>query len=461
MKRALVVGGGIAGLSAAFEFQQAGWLVDVHEASNRWGGKIFTSTVGEDANARPVDAGPDAILARAAAGMDMVRTLGLADEVVHPASKIPAYICFDGRLHELPPGTVFGIPTDPAVLDRSELLSEQGKQRAADDLDMGVNPELSEGRHDPSVGEVCRQRLGDELTDRLIAPLIGGINASNIDRLSLRSAAPQLATALIEHGSLIRGVAALRNRSGPTLGTERAAPVFFSLPGGVQRLVDALVNRLTVPSEDSGFVPAALHLNSRFDLNSHAGLSTATHSHDAVVMAAAPIVDMAYASVSQVTIEVAKSALEAELDTSGILFPAAGGTHLTACTWLSSKWDHYRNPDTVLLRMTSGRYGDDRANRLDDETLVSTLLDELGAVVPIAGRPVRTRVHRWDHALPQYEPGHRSKVDAIRTEMQEQHPNVALVGAAYDGIGIPACIDSGRQGARQLITQLQPQGAGL
>lgn len=455
MKRALVVGGGIAGLSAAFEFQQAGWSVEVHEAGARWGGKILTSNVGD----RQVDAGPDAILARATAGMDLVRALGLAEEVVHPVSKIPAFICLNGQLHELPEGTVFGIPTDLSVLDGSELLSDQGKQRAAHDLDMAISNDLLDGNHDPSVGDVCRRRLGDELTDRLIAPLIGGINASNIDRLSLRSAAPQLAAALTEHGSLIRGMAALRNKSGATLGTKRSAPVFFSLPGGVQRIVDALVNRLATPG-DSDMVPAQLHLNSpiHFDPTEPA---SAEPQHDAVVLAAAPIGELSYASVSQVTVEVAKSALRTELDSSGILFPATGGTHLTACTWLSSKWEHYRRADTVLLRLTSGRYGDERANQLDDHTLVDTLLGELATVVPIDGQRDESirgvRVQRWTNALPQYEPGHQTKVASIRADVQQHHPNVALAGAAYDGIGIPACIDSGRRAARQLIDERQPQ----
>ncbi len=452
-RRALVVGGGIAGLSAAYEFQQAGWTVDVHEATGRWGGKILTSDVGD----RLVDSGPDAILARAAAGMELVRQLGLADDIVHPVSNVPAYICLDGRLHELPEGTVFGIPTDPSVLHSTELLSEAGKQRAAQDLELPV--EHDDTDDDPSVGKVCRQRLGDELTDRLIAPLIGGINASNIDRLSMRSAAPQLTAALAQHGSLIRGMAALRQRAGATLGTERAAPVFFSLPGGVQRIIDALVEHLANPK--AGHLPAAdLKLNSPVDLST---LPELANQLDAVVLATAPVEAMNYASVSQVTVEVSKDALEAELDTSGILFPATGGTHLTACTWLSSKWSHYHHDDSVLLRLTSGRYGDDRANNLDDDTLVATLLDELQTAVPIDGPPQATRIQRWPNALPQYEPGHRNKVETLRSNMTERHPNVTLVGAAYDGIGIPACIESGRNGARQLITPQtasQPVGSG-
>lgn len=450
MKRALVVGGGIAGLSAAYEFQQAGWMVTVHEASSRWGGKIWTSDVGT----RAVDAGPDAILARAPAGIELVNDLGLDHKIVHPVSAVPAYICFNGQLHELPSGTVFGVPVSLDVLDGSGLISEAGQRRAAQDLELPVDPDLVNGDADPSVGQVCRERLGDELTDRLVAPLIGGINASDIDRLSLKAAAPQLAAALREHGSLIRGVAALRSRTGATLGTDRAAPVFFSLPGGVHTIVDALVDRLGDPVE-SELSPVDLQLNSTVDCALER-LHDVTHldgrSFDAAVLAVAPSTNaMAYASVSQVTVEVPTRALTAELDTSGILFPAAGGTHLTACTWLSSKWAHYRRPDTVLLRLTSGRYGDDRANRLDDDVLVDTLLSELRTVVDINDNPTAVRIKRWEHALPQYEPGHKAKVAAMRADVADRNPRVALAGAAYDGIGIPACISSGRTQARRLI----------
>lgn len=459
--RAVVVGGGIAGLSAAFEFQQAGWAVTVHETGDRWGGKILTSAVGS----RLVDAGPDAVLARAAAGMDLVRQLGLEDQVVHPVSKVPAYICFDGRLHELPTGTVFGVPVSLDVLETTELISTAGKARAADDLHLPVDSRFRDGDHDPSVGHVCRHRLGDELTERLIAPLIGGINASDIDRLSLRSAAPQLAEALKSHGSLIRGVAELRSRTGATLGTDRVAPVFFSLIGGVQTIVDALVDRLARPTNPA-HRGVDLQLRSPIDVAQLLSTAGSASGTTAIMLAIAPppavvTQPVAYAGVSQVTLEVPKTALDTELDTSGILFPATGRTHLTACTWLSSKWSHYRKRDTVLLRLTSGRYGDDRANNLDDAALVDTLLTELRTAVPIQADPVAVRVQRWPNALPQYEPGHGDRVAELRATLSERHPNVAVAGAAYDGIGIPACISSGRTQARRLVDTTAATGASL
>lgn len=433
---AVILGGGITGLVAALEFQTAGWSVTVHEASDRWGGKIQSSRVGE----RMVDAGPDSILARVEAGLELCHRLGLEAEIDHPVSKVPAYIHLDHQLHELPTGTMFGVPTDLALLETSDLISADGRKRAARDLDHAPPPADPVGnRSDISIGALCRERLGDEITDRLIDPLLGGINASDIDRLSLRAAAPQLAAAVDTHGSLIRGMAAARAKSGATLGSAAAAPVFFSLTGGVARIIQRLVEELA---------PSDLRLNSRIDGNTfdRDGIEA-----DAIVDTRPPGHAVNYASVSQVTVAVPTSALDEVMDTSGILFPRVGGTVLTACTWFSSKWPHYHDPETALIRLTSGRYGDDRANRMDDDELIRTLLEEVSPVVPLTGEPSAVRVQRWTNALPQYEPGHLELVERLREDAADRDARVRLAGAAYDGIGIPACIASGRRAAQELI----------
>jgi oxygen-dependent protoporphyrinogen oxidase len=452
MARAVVVGGGITGLSAAYEFHRAGWQVDVLEATDRWGGKIWSSPVGDDI----VDAGPDAILMRAEAGIGLVRELELDDELRHPIAPKPAYLFVDGHLHELPAGTVLGVPVDPSALDTTALISDAGKRRAAEDL--SLPPVTVDGG--VSIGELCRARLGDELTDRLIDPLVGGINASNIDELSVTAAAPILAEAMNEHGSLIGGLAAMYSRLGAALGadrpeddtTEAKAPVFFSLQHGIAHIVDRLV--AVLPDD-------ALHLNrpvssmARIDAELDADAVVVTTPAPAAfdLLGPIPVVErmvphFTYAGVSQVTVAVPG---QPPLDASGILFPRVGGTVLTAGTWFSSKWPHYERDGYSLIRMTSGRYGDHRAAEMDDETLVKTLLAELESAVPLVNRPSAVRVHRWPNALPQYPPWHRERVAELRHELASSHPRIRLAGAAYDGIGIPACIDSGRRAARELM----------
>ena len=462
-QRAAIIGGGITGLSAAFEFHRGGWEVDVFEAGDRWGGKILTSPVGDGGDAPMVDAGPDAVLMRAEAGRELVAQLGLTEEMTHPVAPRPAYIFLDGQLHVLPSGTVLGVPLDPAALDGSDLISEAGRQRAARDLTMPPTDLTA----DITIGALCRQRLGDELTDRLIDPLVGGINASNIDELSLAAAAPLLAEAMADHGSLIGGLAKMYPQIGAALGGDRGdvdrtgdaderpakrPPVFFSLSRGVARIIERLVEELPAEGLRLGHPIGAL------DEIPDPG------SVDAVVVAApapvgarlfgdvpsiaAHLGAIPYATVSQATVIIDG---QPPLDAAGILFPRVGDTMLTAATWLSSKWPHYQADDRALIRLTSGRHGDERTASMDDATLLATLVAELDRAVPLVAEPSAVRIHRWPNALPQYHVGHLDRIAEARHDLRRRHPQVRLAGAAYDGIGIPACIASGRNAARELM----------
>lgn len=452
--RVVVIGGGVAGLSAAFDLHRAGVPVTVLEAGDRWGGKIHTSPVGD----RPVDAGPDAFLARVPHGRQLCADLGLEGELTTPVAPVPAYVHHHGALHELPEGTMFGVPTDLDVLRTSRLISADGIARAEDDLTLGP----SRMDPDPSVGAVCRHRLGDEITDILIDPLLGAINASDIDRLSLAAAAPQLAAALSGHESLIRGMAAFRTNNAALGSRDPNQPVFYGLPGGIARIIDRLVEELA---------DADLRLNqpvaSLADLDGAAAIICAVPSFaaGAIIRATADNDDpsnpgnraadtldaMAYADVSQVVAELPVRGLSRVLDASGILFPRVGGTVMTACTWLSTKWDHYRRPESVLVRLSSGRYGDDRHRELTDADLTRTVLGELAEVIGPVGEPIATRVVRWQHAFPQYTPGHRDRLADTRRLLAEFDPRMSLIGAPYDGIGVPACIHGGRSAARAVL----------
>jgi oxygen-dependent protoporphyrinogen oxidase len=448
--RAVVIGGGISGLVAAFDLHRAGWAVTVHEAGDRWGGRIFSSPVGD----RLVDGGPDAFLARVEDGLRLCRDLGIDDELTSPSATVPAYVFTDGTMHELPDGTMFGVPTDLDVLKGSGLISPQGIDRAAADL---TTPPPDPRGPDTSVGAVCRERLGDEVTDRLIDPLIGAINASDIDRLSLRAAAPQLAAALDGHGSLIRGMAALQERSAALGSRDPDRPVFYGLPGGTATIIDRLVEELA---------HADLRLASPVGPLRGAGMP-AVDGADAIVLAVPAsaaarllgtdtpagemLVRTEYADVSQVVAELPVAAVERVLDASGILFPRVDGRLITACTWLSSKWAHYRRDGSVLVRLSSGRFGDERHKALSDDELVRALLAELSDAVPVTGEPIAVRVGRWDNAFPQYTPGHRERVAEARQAATDLDPRIALVGASYDGIGVPACIAAARGAVRSLL----------
>ncbi len=412
-----------------------------------------------------VDAGPDTFLARAAEGVELCRKLDLTDELVAPVAAVPAYIHRDSKLLPLPSGTILGIPTDFDAVAASGLVSSEGLARARQDL---VLPETTY-TDDCSLGWYCRQRLGDEVTMRLVDPLLGGINASNIDNLSLESAFPALATIAKTTKSLVEGLRAHQKSVGATLGSAKpttagkpstAPPVFYSLPGGVARIIDRLVERLEHPANPN-FTPVRLHLDSPIsDLRQ-------LDTQQIVLACPAPVssrllksinqeasqqlATIDYTSVSQVTFEFNRSATDPVLDASGILFPRVDGLVATAATWLSSKWDHYNTADKVLIRVSSGRADDLRSATMTDDELIAQLLEDLSTVININQPATAVRVQRWVGAFPAYTPGHTDRIQHAKSALQDSHPTIRLAGAAYDGIGIPACIRSGQRSAQELL----------
>lgn len=450
-----IIGGGISGLTAAFDLHRAGVEVTLVEADDRLGGKLFSSPVGD----RLVDAGPDTFLARVPDGRDLCEDLGLADELTSPVAPVPAYLWRDGALREIPKGSVLGVPTDLDALAESGAVSPEGVARAAEDLEL---PTMAIG-DDISVGTYMRARLGDEVTDRLIDPILGGINASDIDRLSLRSGAPQLWHLATENRSIIDALRRTAEERGATLGSAKDAPVFYGLPGGIARVADELVAALgrAGGAHESATITTGVAATSLDEVIEQTGAD-----HTIVAVPASPAArlleerspraaelldEIEYASVAQVTVELAKTDVDPILDASGVLFPRVDGRVMTASTWFSTKWAHYDRPDSVLIRLTSGRFGDGRALALDDDALTALLLNELKQVVSITGDPIATRVHRWVDGLPQYVPGHEARITELREALADDAPEVTLIGAAYDGIGIPACIRGARAAAAAIL----------
>ncbi len=437
-----MIGGGLAGLTTAYDLMNAGIEVTVHEASGRWGGKMRSSSVGD----RLVDAGPDNFLARVPEGIQLCTELGLADRLTVPVSPKPAYLYIDRRLGELPKGTVLGVPTDFEALEG--IISPEGIERARQDLHLPPTP-LSA---DTTVGDYCRARLGDEVTDTLIDPMVGGINASSIESLSLADGATQLYKAAMSNPSLVTGLRETRDEIGATLGSAaQNQPVFNGLEGGMATLISALVDkldrggatlRLTAPIEavPGGFDKVVIATEAH---------AAATIARSASADAADLIAGIRHASVAQITIEVQVGQLE-PLDASGILVPRYQGFVMTACTFFSTKWAQYAADDRYLIRITSGRFGDDRAISMSDDELRTTLLSEFAQIYADPGEPLSERIVRWPDAFPQYEPGHSQRVDAIEAALAHDAPHVHVVGNSYRGIGIPATIGMARRSARTI-----------
>jgi oxygen-dependent protoporphyrinogen oxidase len=435
MTRYAVVGGGIAGLAAAYDLASAGHGVVLHEASAHLGGKLRT----EPFAGTMLDAAPDAFLARRPEAVQLCEELGLRGELVSPAAT-SAYVWTRGRLRALPRGQVLGVPTDFRALARTGILSPAGVARAA--LEPWLPGRPLDG--DDTVGAVITRRYGRETARRLVDPLVGGINAGDTDELSIEAAAPQLAAAAHRHRSLTR---ALRAVPPPPAG-----PVFFALPGGMQRLADALVEAIRARGGE-------LRTNSPVDTLDAltAGGSIAGGSIDGVVVAvpgpaAARLLPdfpaVTYSSVTLVNLAYPDDAVDRPLDASGFLVPRSEGLLMTAASWASTKWAHLAAPGRFLLRASAGRTGDERAGAMSDEAVVARIRDELALTMGVRGEPLEVAVHRWPLAFPQYAPGH---LDRMRRFQAGLPPHVAVAGALLGGVGIPACIGTGRAAAAKLL----------
>lgn len=459
----VVVGGGIAGLTAAFRLSQAGVDVTVVEP-DRLGGKLQTSLFA----GRPVDETADAFLLRVPWALALCHDLELDGELISPAAR-SAQVFVDGARHALPDGQMLGVPTDLDALARSGLVSPAAVARVAAELDLPADPaDPGVSGPDVAIGPYLRRRLGDEVVDHLIDPLVGGINAGDTTFLSLAAVVPQLdAAARSGDPSLIRSCRAQRERAqaaetpgGPT------APIFATPIGGMARLVDTLLGFMPGVEFRTGCRVTSIEFPAEF--GARATLSDGVVlDTDAVVLAvpahvAAPLLaDLApeasatlahieHSSISMLTLAFEQEALAPEPTMSGCLVPRDQGLLVTAISYATSKWAQLQDPtkDDVILRVSAGRFGDDRHLDLDDTDLTDHVLTDLDRILGIKAAPTEVRVGRWPRSFPQYAPGHLDRIDALEASLAGLP--IVLAGAALRGVGVPACIRTGEQAAARL-----------
>ncbi|WP_307861588.1 protoporphyrinogen oxidase [Nocardioides xinjiangensis] len=440
----VVVGGGIAGSVAARDLAAAGRDVLLLEASPQVGGKLRTAEVA----GLSVDVGAEAMLARRPEGVALAEELGAA--VVHPTGAASA-VWSRGALRDLP-RSVMGVPLDLDQLARSGVLSPEGLARASTESDSAVDGDVS-------VGDLVAARLGDELVDRLVEPLLGGVYAGHARRLSAAAAVPQL-LAMARRGRLLDQAAALPAATGP---------VFAGLPGGMGRL-PALVRdaggfevRTSATVRALGRTPGGWALTvgpttraetvgARSVVLATPAAATSRLLADVAPAAAAELAGVEAASVAVVTLAFrAADVPDALFERSGFLVPPVEQRAIKASTFSFAKWGWVRDldPDVVLLRTSLGRHGEEVTLQASDEELVRASLADLAALAGITARPVDTHVQRWGGALPQYVVGHAERVARIRAALADQ-PGLGVCGATYDGVGVPAVIGSARRAVASL-----------
>jgi oxygen-dependent protoporphyrinogen oxidase len=456
----LVVGGGVTGLAAARAALAAGLTVTLLEASPGYGGKLVLGHVAGSA----VDLGAESILARRPEGVALAKEIGLADDIVHPATTA-AGVWSRGELHPLPSGQLMGVPGDLRALSASGVLGSRGLARVQADRVMPRTPVTE----DVAVGEYIARRLGREVVDRLVEPLLGGVYAGHADKLSLRATIPQLVPLAAAGTPLTTGVRDLlaKGAANSSATGEAPKPVFAGIRGGVGRLPGAIAADAAKRGADlrTGVAVRALR---RTGTGWRAELSDAsTVDSDAVVLAVPGYVaadllaehapsavpelrDIEYASMAITTFAFHRSALADVPPGSGFLVPPVDGRAIKAATFSSLKWPWLAHSagDLVILRTSLGRHGEAEILEHEDGELAKSALADLADAIGLTATPVDRHVQRWTQALPQYAVGHLDRVARIRAALPA---GLALAGAAYDGVGIPACIASADSAVSTLI----------
>jgi protoporphyrinogen/coproporphyrinogen III oxidase len=406
-------------------------------------------------------------LARVPWAHELCVELGLASELTSPASS-RAYLYSYGALRRIPADNVLGVPLDLDALAASGIVSAAAVSRAREDLARTSDPvtdHLREVGEDESIGDLIRRRLGDEINDRVVDPLIGGIYAGSTDQLSLESTAPIFADAAGLDGSLIRAL----DRSRPTpRGTN--TPVFYGHPRGTGYITDELQRRLGSRVQLSTAARSLERDGAGYRVHTARSVLPA----DAIVLAT-PTYDTAnllatiapraaklcahidYSSVVLITFSIATQTFEHPLDASGFLVPKCEDRFITACSWTSSKWAHLASDHHSILRASAGHIDNQHPVVLEDAELVSSVLTDLHEMMGKFGAPEEIRISRWPRSFPQYRPGHRGHIAAIENALADAAPGIVVAGAAYGGIGIPATIHQARECAERVRISLSAQ----
>lgn len=440
----VVVGGGVAGLATAHRLLRADPSIELTllEAGGRAGGRLTTAEVGD----LELDAGPDSFVARKPWASELCRELGL--QLVEPGAR-GAFAWTDRGLEPLPESAL-GIPAAAGELLRWPGLSRAGRVRALGDL-------VRKPRKDPrdeSLGALLRRRLGDEATERLVAPLLGGLFAGDVDRLDVGSTFPELHRWERAFGSLIRGARAALDAAGD------AGPMFVRPGGGVTALPEALLASIGRERVRTGV--RVLAIGSRgaaHVVRSDAGeldagavvVATPAFVAAELVAAAAPALrSIPYVSTSVVLLVYPEGTGSTLPDATGFVVPP-GAAPMTAATFLSRKWPDPAFGDRAILRCFVGASGTEDVLGAPDEDIVEAVARHLAAVVPLPERPEASRVVRWPRSMPQYQVGHADRVRAVAGSLP---PGIFVAGNAYDGVGVADAVRSANEAAGRVLAHL-------
>jgi oxygen-dependent protoporphyrinogen oxidase len=464
MKRIAIIGGGISGLSTAYALEKKrrqGVEVDytLYEARARLGGVLVTDRV----DGCLIEAGPDSFLTEKPWAADLCRELGMGDQLIGSNDKDrTTYILARGRLIELPDGLMFMVPTKIMPMVRSPLFSMKTKLRMA--REWFHPPRKTNG--DETVASLIERHYGPEMVDLLADPLLSGVYGGEASQLSVRAVLPRFADLEAKHGSLGRAMLAAR-RSAVLAAEGSPRPLFTSLKGGMQQMVEALVAQLSANSLNTGTVVQAVSPEGGGWIVS-AGLKS--NQFDAVILAlpaqaAAALLGLAsrelatelrgvnYSSSVTVALGYDQKVRQSLPPGFGFLVPRSQGKRMLAATFVHNKFPHRTPDDRALIRCFLGGARDEQVVALSEDELLRIVRLELEEIIGIRAEPLFVRVFRWKGAMAQYGVGHLERLQHIES-LRQTLPGLALAGNGYSGIGVPDCVHSGTRAAEETLKTL-------
>ena len=465
-----IIGAGIGGLAAAFFLRDEPADVIVLDGAPRPGGKLAVAEVA----GCPVDVGAEALLTRRPEGTGLIEAAGLGGELV-PAGTTAARIWSRGAMRPLPARQFMGVPADAAELAQTGLLSAAGLARASQEAELPGTDRAG----DVPVATYVAARFGQEVVDRLVDPLLGGVYAGRSEELSFEATLPALAEASRRYGTLSAAAAGLLPppANGAAAGAPRP-PVFSTLASGLGTLPPALAAASGAQLRTGAMVRELAPAARGWRLTIGSAHAPQWLDADAVILAlparpasrllagvpgaavaAAALGEISYASMAIVTLAYPPAAFPQLPETSGYLVPAVDGHPVKAVTFSSVKWPQLRQraADLIFVRCSVGRIGEEQVLQRDDAELTALAAADLATATGVRGAPATSLVTRWGGALPQYTVGHLDRVARIQASLA-MLPGLAACGAAYAGVGIPACIATARNAVDQILAGRQAAG---
>lgn len=463
-----IIGGGIAGLSAAYNLQarveERGEVINYFlvEKENRLGGNILTETV----DGFIIEGGPDCFISEKPAAIELCLRLGLQDGLMKTNEKHRrTFILWKGRLHELPEGFMLLAPASFSSFIKDSLISPLGKLRMA--MDFIIPAKTSD--EEESLAQFVRRRLGNEVLEKIAEPLVAGIHAGNPETMSLKSTFPRFIELENQYRSLIRGMMKRRKQFlRESKGGNSKYTLFMTLKGGLAELTNGLAVTLKPGAILTGYKVVAIEKINENITTSPSGYSIKLTNGKslkarAVILAtpsfitadllknmdrllAQNLASIPCVSTATVSLAYRRKDVLHPLDGFGFVIPRLERRKIMASTWSSIKFANRAPENNLLVRCFLGGARNEHLSRLDEPEIVSIVRDELRDIMGISAEPLFTRVYQWEKSMPQYTIGHGEKLQRIE-ERLSAHPGLFIAGSSYQGIGISDCIKGGEQAA--------------